>query len=713
VKIKAVLPITLLMVCLSLLLSPGIAGSPSLSSELPPDGESVRRLFLPDISRAVPHDWIGPEGGTITAVVADPQDPARLYAGSWGGGVYRSVDGGGTWKRAAQGLGNLKITALAIDPQKPATLYAGTYKGKIYKSTDRGERWFPSSEGIQEDAIVYSIVIDPANARRIYTATRGNSKDGDRPWAGVVYRSEDGGGSWTPSLSNLGGADYQDWAYALEIHPNLPNILFAATHEHGPLRSKDYGQTWEVLMDGISNRATRAVVVDPRPDKSGFVYTGVWTRDGVFKSMDGGETWVMKSSGISGAQIYRMALHPGAPDTLFAGTYNMGVMRTTNGADRWSAAGLNWAGISALYASPAGGGTLFAGTDGDGLYQSRDSGQTWTHGQSGLTATLATSLALSPEDPSTYYAGLSGGGVVRSLDHGLSWSPFNENLSDRVIHALVQDPSGSSLFALSESAGLFRRNIHDPRATWQKVPLSALARFQPALEPEINLLSESGETFMRGPESPLPAEGLLAAEATAPLLSLAFAHSDPQVAYLGTNGAGVFRSSDGGATWTPAGWGGYKVWSLAVHPQDPQILYAASGVPGTVGASQDGGSTWQTFPIPGLEVFSLAISPTRPEALIAGTDDGIYRLSMGAWQQLGLDGETVIALAVHLERSEQIIAGTDQGAWISPDSGASWEPGPVELLGLAVKSIRFSPHTPELVFYTTLGNGILRVGYNR
>ncbi|HJW90693.1 MAG TPA: hypothetical protein VJ436_08640 [Anaerolineales bacterium] len=140
---------------------------------------------------------------------------------------------------------------MAIDPANPATLYAGTYKGKVYQSNDGAATWQIANDGIQDNAIVYSIVIDPQNTQRVYAATRGNSNNGDRPWAGVVYRSEDAGATWIPSLYDLGGADYQDWVYALEINPNAPQIIFAATHEHGPVRSDDFGNTWKILENGI------------------------------------------------------------------------------------------------------------------------------------------------------------------------------------------------------------------------------------------------------------------------------------------------------------------------------------------------------------------------------------------------------------------------------------------------------------------------------
>jgi hypothetical protein len=235
--IKPLLSILVAFACAVFSSAGGYAAKPR--EDPPNDGFN---LYLPLVWRSLAQDWIGPDGGLIAAIVIDPQNPFTMYAGSWGGGVYKSIDGGGTWKRAAQGLENLIIVSLAIDPANPATLYAGTYRGGVYKSTDHAGTWSSASTGIQDQAIVYSIVIDPKDTQRVYAATRGISNNDNRPWAGVVYRSVDGGANWSPSLYDLGGAGYQDWAYSLEINPNNPQVIFAATHEHGPVRSKDYAK---------------------------------------------------------------------------------------------------------------------------------------------------------------------------------------------------------------------------------------------------------------------------------------------------------------------------------------------------------------------------------------------------------------------------------------------------------------------------------------
>lgn len=707
-SIKRMLSIFVALSCVFLDSSDGIATKPS-----PDAANSSFILYLPLVKRTVLQDWIGPDGGLISAIVIDPQNPTNVFAGSWGGGVYKSIDGGVTWMRASQGLGNLIIVSMGIDPANPSILYAGTYRGKVYKSNDSGATWIYASNGIQDQAIVYSIVIDPQDTQRVYAATRGISNNNARPWAGVVYRSNDGGVTWSPSLYDLGGTSYQDWVYSLEINPNDPRIIFAATHEHGPVRSKDYGETWKVLSNGISDHSTRAIVVDPRSDYSDTVYTGVWTKSGVFKSTDGGGSWELKSDGISGANIYGMAINPFAPKTLYAATYNKGVMKTSNGAKTWSAAGLKQVGIATLRISPADGQTVFAGTAGDGLYISQDGGENWNHSQTHLAATAVTSLVVSPFDPSTYYASLDGGGVMYSQDSGLSWTPFNNNLGDLVIHALVQHPVTDTLFALSETGGLYRCNILDSFACWQEAGLNTLQTGFSGPIPGGARLPESRETFLSLFNDPLAGDPLLASQGSPPLLTMAFAPSDPNTAYIGTNGAGVYKSTDGGNSWAPTSWTNQRVWSIAIHPEDPNILFAATDQSGTIRASLDGGSSWQDIDLPGLSVYTLAIPPAQANTLLAGTSNGLYQLSEGVWTQIGMAGQTVIVLSISPNRQDLFAAGTTNGTWISPDSGRTWFPSPVELQGATIQSISFSLHNRDLIFYNTLTNGTLRaeIGY--
>lgn len=664
-------------------------------------------LYLPLASRNLPPLWIGPQGGTIPAVAFAPSDPGILFAGSWGAGVFKSNDGGSRWQAGNLGLGNLLVNSLAVHPQDPQIVYAGTYKGGLYKSQDGGSTWFLSSSGIQEQAIVYSILIDPIDPQRMYAATRGVSNNNNPPWNGVVYRSMDGGASWERSLYNLGGSDQQDWAYALALHPLHPNVLYAATHEHGPYRSDDYGRRWEAISTGISNFSTRALAVDPTTSSSGTVYTGVWTRSGVFKSTNGGESWSLRSNGISGAQIYGMALDPLQPETLFLATYNMGVMKTTDGADEWFPSGLQGRSPLTVQLVPAESQQVFSGTSGSGLYRSLDGGASWHPSQSGLTASSVTALIADPLDGLHLLASLYGGGVWQSGDQGSTWSELGANLGDLFVHSIARRPGDGRLFALTESAGLY---YCDPGGEcWAPVhsglpgykELEQIDLVQPAWDQDHPFASR--ETLI----DVLPARSS-AIEEAAPLLALQFAPSNPEVAYLGSTGGGVYLSVDGGDNWTPAGLPGRSILSLAIDPLDEQLVYAATSLSGEVWTSLDAGLTWNSTGMPPVSVFSLAVSPLEPGVVYAGSSNGVYRMEGGGWAQLGLSGRLVTVLVPHPNQAEVLLAGTSDGLYLSSDGGLTWSVTSSELAGKTIQSISFDPQDMDRVYVSTKTHGILR-----
>jgi hypothetical protein len=328
-----------------------------------------------------------------------------------------------------------------------------------------------------------------------------------------------------------------------------------------------------------------------------------------------------------------------------------------------------------------------------------------------LQASSATSLVFSPDDPSVIYASIDGSGVLRSQDRGASWGDFSNNLGSLLVNALVEQPGRKILFALTDGAGLYRCDLLNISACWQRVGS--------------NLPSAEGQQFLSQPGRPFASRGTFleafgavepgmlnpsAVPGNSGLLVMTFAPSNPDVAYLGTAGSGVYKSTDGGATWGAVGLSGYNVWGLAVDPVESQIVYAATLTSGSVKMSVDGGSHWGSSSLPGVTVYSLAISSSPARELYAGTDNGVYRLTGGTWLQTGLAGNTVAWLSFHPINSGTLFAGTTNGAFLSADSGGSWAPGPAELAGHTVQSIRIDPLIPSLVYYCTTAHGVLRAG---
>src|SRR5262245_14846515 len=122
--------------------------------------------------------WIshGPFGGHVKIIAIDPQTPSTLYAGTVGGGVFRSSNGGGNWTAVNSGLTNpyvdTNVGAIAIHPQTPSTLYAGTFSEGVYRSSNGGGNWTATNTGLMASQ-VSALAIDLQTPSTLYAGTGG------------------------------------------------------------------------------------------------------------------------------------------------------------------------------------------------------------------------------------------------------------------------------------------------------------------------------------------------------------------------------------------------------------------------------------------------------------------------------------------------------------------------------------------------------------
>jgi photosystem II stability/assembly factor-like uncharacterized protein len=664
------------------------------------------QVFLPLIRYDI-SGWIGPEGGTIVPVAIDPTNPQIVYAGSYGSGVYKSLDGGNTWRSASLGLTNLYVYSLAIDPNHPSTLYAGTYHGKVYKSEDGGNSWnLSGADSMQEGAIVYSIAIDPIVSSNIYAATRGISNNGNPPWRGVLYKSTDGGRTWQPCLENLGGSDLQDWVYNVTVNSHAHKEVFIASHQDGLFHSTDYGNsgTWQAILDGISGYSGRSIVIAPQPENPILCFYGGWDLSSVFKSTTGCTSWNDISQGWLDQHIYSISIDPRNPNNVFLATFRNGVLKSTNGGDAWQLGGLSIDNIYTVAINPYTPSHLIAGTSGDGIYRSVDSGNTWQHSNIGINNAMVTSVVNSTTDADTIYASLFGGGVYQHNNRDHSWKELNTGLTDRFVWGLVMDPSQSGLlYAITNEGGLFKNDLNSGNG-WifagiglpqtgliQPAPYSAenpLATLEmqeaPASEPEITIVSPS---------------------VNVPLMKMVFAPSNSQVAYMGTAGSGVYRSDNGGQNWTKTALNSGTIVSLAVDHMNPNRVYAATNTSGSILVTENGGQTWNNVNL-SVTFYSLTASPAETGVLYAGTNNGLYRYQSGSWSQLGLPGQSVTAVTLDPAYSGWIFAGSESGAYYSPNGGQTWTIADENLNGQTIEAINVDSSAPNLIYFSTKTHGI-------
>ena len=195
------------------------------------------------------------------------------------------------------------------------------------------------------------------------------------------------------------------------------------------------------------------------------------------------------------------------------------------------------------------------------------------------------------------------------------------------------------------------------------------------------------------------------------LTELTFGVSNPQALYMGTEGRGLYRSTNGGSSWAYAGRSGETIWAIAVDPMDHTHVYAASSSVGGLDVTTNSGASWADGGLPDRLVYSLSYSPANPQVLYAGTDNGVYRLQAGAWANTGLAGLLVTAVSADPQNSLYVCAGTNAGAYCSSDGGLIWDLVPASFVGAQVRSIYFDTFTEGYVYFNTQERGTLRYNF--
>ncbi|MCP4662595.1 MAG: hypothetical protein GY856_44940 [bacterium] len=392
-------------------------------------------------------DWM-PAGLTeetvLSLAVAPVVDPLSaynsvLYAGTELGAVYKSVDNAGSWAEHSNGLGGLSVEALEVnpflnvfeDPLRPSTIYAGTGGGGVFKSVDSASNWFASSLDLDGAIGVFceDVAVHPSDPLALWVATFG----------GGIFKSNDGGLSWSSSSTGLGSI----FVLSIAIDPDNPAILYAGTDLAGLYKSIDGGANWAASNTGLADPPPGVfeILVDPTAPTTIYLATG-----GLYKSLDSGANWTAIDADFGDSFVQTIVIDPQTPNILYAGTLDAGVFKSTNGGtgappgNNWtpSNTGLTEQFIRALAVDPDDPETIFAGTDGGGVFRSLNGGDVWIPRNNGFPpSVIVLDLAINPEDPNIMYAGTEGadsttGGMFKTLDGASNWSPYNTGLTNYI-----------------------------------------------------------------------------------------------------------------------------------------------------------------------------------------------------------------------------------------------------------------------------------------
>src|ERR1035437_8888009 len=259
---------------------------------------------------------VGPfRGGRTRAVSGVPTQPNVFYIGAVNGGGWKTTDFGRTWMPIFDREATGSIGGIGVGPSDPKVIYVASGEGLhrpdlslgdgIYKSTDGGVTW--THLGLRDGQQISQMAIDPHDPNRLFVAVAGHPY-GPNPERGI-YRSTDGGQTFEKVLykdENIGAGD-------VKIDPSDPNIVYATLWEarEGPwengefngtnggvFKSTDGGQTWHPLAGGLPNGILQAYIAIARSNPK-RLFASVATKDKVelYRSADGGDTWTIATTG--------------------------------------------------------------------------------------------------------------------------------------------------------------------------------------------------------------------------------------------------------------------------------------------------------------------------------------------------------------------------------------------------------------------------------
>ena len=577
---------------------------------------------------------LGLYGGDVSDVVTSPLDSDLALAGvasstGFGGGLYRSSDGGDHWTPVSEFVG---LPVFDVEFSSEGRAFAASGDG-FWSSSDGGVTWSRSELGIGTNDSVTAVAIDPVDPARI--------------WVGIA-----------------------------DCYGDQPVNLMLST---------DGGMTWSDRTPILPlPMAARAIAINPvDPDALFVAFGGDLGRGGVWTSADGGETWLNRSEGLPDvpmtAAVFageRMLvgggqLIDGSQAGLF-GSSDEGASWTALHDQTWPISAVTDIAVVSDDAE-----VLLVATDGGGINRSEDGGASWTIGVGGSSGLPARSVHVSHEEDAPIMIGVTSHGIFRSTDGGSSFHAASVGMAELALTSIHANPLDPDEIAVSyqgyNNGGVMTTT--DGGAHWRQEAVLPSRYTRVRFSPDGTLYA-----LANGPTTVAP-EGLYRREADmtwrhlgpdqgpafeSDLSVLAFGSSAADHIWLGGADHGVegneqvtWFSPDRGQTWQKVfEEGDYRLTTdLVVVPGTDDLVVVAAyddrsgSNAGGARVSRDGGATWADVSS-GLGSFlrvpQLALSPDVPGAVMLGgwtswSGGGLFELAVedATWVQLGTPSAAV------------------------------------------------------------------------
>ncbi len=745
--IRRHLPMSLAFLPFAAVMAASVSSPAAAQDDGEPTAEDPNVVYEPALYEGMDYRMIGPyRGGRVTAVDGRPGRPETFFMGSTGGGVWRTTDGGEIWEPLTDDDFEVaSVGAVEVADADPSVVYAGTgsacLRGNVsigrgvYRSTDGGESW--RFAGLPEAGQIGDVITHPGDADLVYAAVLGDPF-GPNAQRGV-FRSTDGGGSWERVLfvsDSTGAVD-------LSMNPDNPREIYAATwrverkpwtlidgaREGGIWKTTDGGESWTKLdgglPDGLVGRI--GVSVSPAdPDRVWALVTAPKGEGGLYRSDDRGESWTLVSDDRDllqrGWYYSHVVADPGDPNTVYV--LNVGMHRSVDGGRTFERIRVPHGDVHDLWIDPADSDRMVVGNDG-GAQVSVDGGASWTTmlnqptaefyrvevdgrfpyrvygaqqdnstisipawGEDGLTPQQrwysvgggeSGHIAVHPEDPDLVYAGSYIGRIDRfdrETGHRrnvILYPQMGDGVAPRDMEYRFQwnapiEISPHDPHRLYHASNYVHRSA-DGGMTWETI------------SPDLTTDDESQQGLPGGPIQ----HDHTGVEVYNTVFALTLSPHEPGVLWAGTDDGRVHLSRDDGESWTeitPEGMpAGGTVNAIEVSPHRAGEAYLAvyryreADYAPYVFRTTDHGASWTLLTdgengIPSDHfVRVVREDPERDGLLYAGTEFGMYvSFDEGArWQSLQLDLPVtpITDLAVH--RGDLVVATQGRSFWVLDD----------------------------------------------
>ncbi len=645
-----------------------------------------------------------------------------------------------------------RARAVAGVPSQPNVWYAGFDNGGVWRSTDYGANWTPIFDG-ESTGSIGAIAVAPTNPNIIYVGTGAGIIRPDLATGNGVYKSVDAGRTWT----HLGLVDSQMIAN-IEVDPRDPDRFFVAVlgHPYGPnaergvFRSTDGGKTLQKVLFKDEYTSANDVRIDPSDPNT--VYAALWVQQegfreggafggaggGIFKSTDGGTTWTPLTEGLPDIIEANLAMAPSSPKVLYAmvaaagtsagapgGRAGIGLYKSVDGGAHWFLAvrGPDGRGTRAPDPRPLvriGGGdlpTLAVDPKNENVvyvcsvvfWRSDDGGLTWTAVRGAPGGDDYQKAWINPTNPDVLVV-VSDQGAVVSGNRGESWSNWYTQPTAAMFHASTdtafpyrvcsgQQDSGSACVSSRGNDGeiTFR--------DWQPVNIQEYGEAAPdpknpdlvygSARSGVSLFNrKTGQTQAVGPAFTAGPSGI-AYNRNVRTMPLEWSPVNPNVLFYAQNA--VYRTTDGGATWTRIS-GDLSRQTWAVPPTAGR--YASGVTPGPQGA-----------------ITALSPSPLDENVLWAGTDDGNIQVMTGVahewknvtpasikpWTRIyNIEAGHFSKLTAYAAANTLRVDDLDPHFYRTRDGGQTWTEINTGIApGSPANSIREDPRQPGLLYGAT------------